>query len=522
MKINHKELAIFLLIIFLSIFFRFYNFRSLFQFSFDEEVWSYRIQRIITFKDYRLIGSEISSTGLFTAPLFIYFHVPLYILGNLDPLVSGYFWGGVGVITTLLIYFFTKKYFSKFAAQIASILYASSFMMALHDRRFWNVSPIPIVSVLSAWLLHLALENKKYALIMLSLVLTFGFNSHSSTVPIFLGVVVSWLVHKRKKVISPLQKREMVIAVSLFLLLNFVPQVLFDFRHDFWHVKALRNTFISFSQPKKTESNADLLGVTTKFTHSMGSLIYLGENIDVANEMSHCQPLIDARPKPPTWAIIIGIFLITWLVAYSIINRHKPLSTFLLVLVTINLLGLFIYRERVFTYHFAPIMPFIFVFAGVLLGKLQHKIPQIVPFLLLVAFVFINSKSLLSASSEVSYLTKKTVVNEIIQQTKDKNISVDFLPSCEIYGFRYLFTSQKKPVAKSWEDQALGWLFKEELSQDFDMHVTVAVPDAGNSPDYNHLLFQSQKESDHFTSIGKIKIFFSSLLPNTGSNTTVY
>lgn len=205
---------------------------------------------------------------------------------------------------------------------------------------------------------------------------------------------------------------------------------------------------------------------------------------------------------------------------YSFNHRNKPLSLFVLSLVTVNLLGLFVYRERVFTYHFAPMMPYIFIFSGVLLSKLGHKFTKTTPFVILTLFVLINTKSLLTSKSEVSFATKKRVVNEIIRRTQGEAISIDVLPSCEVYGFRYLFTSGGKPVAKSWVDYALGYLYKEELIEDFDTKVTIAIPDAGSSPNYDTLFTQSSEIADEITTIGKITIFFSSP-PHTDSSTKV-
>jgi len=522
-KLKNWEYVVLTSLLIISFLFRFYNLRQLFQFSLDEEFWSYLIQRIIVYKDIPLIGGEISSTKIFTGPLYVYFHVPFYLVSKLHPLIGGYFWSAIGVVTTFLVYFFTKKYFSKLAAIPSSFLYASSFMMALYDRRFWNVSPIPIVSIISLWFLLKALNKKTHYLIPLSLILTFGIHSHFSSIAIFLACTVTWLIQTRHKKSSKKQRKHVFLAVGLFLFLNLVPTTLFDLRHDFWHVKAAKELITSFTQPKKPDSNADFSGIITNFSRSFGSLIYLSSNIDVADEMSHCQPIIDARPKAPIWAQMIGLFVIGFMIIHTLKNKHKPLSQFLAILLTVNLLGLFVYRERVFTYHFAALMPFFFIYLSLALTAISKKTHLLTIPLTVVTLLVINTQSLLNAKSDLSFTTKEDIAAIIIDQTQNQNVSINFLPSCEQYGFRYIFTVFKKPIAKSWVDPILGWLYPEETNQSINTYVNIAVEDEGATPTF-YAQLNLLKNQAHTTVNyqNKVTIFFSFSPLQTDNNKTFY
>lgn len=516
-----KKPSVFLslaIIFFIASFFRFYKFAELFHYSLDEELWSYLIQRIIVFKDLPAVGGEISSTKIFTGPLFVYFHVPLFILSGLHPLIGGYFWGLIGIVTSIGLYFFGKKYFSHATGMLAAFFYAASFVMALYDRRFWNVSPIPLTSLLCAWFLLLALEKKRYYFIGLSLILSFALQSHFSAVSILLAVLVVFSKKAKSFLVRPsFFKKEGLAAMALFFLLNLGPLILFDLRHNFWHVKAVLNLPHYLTQPKPPGSNATFQGVSQNLSRSLGGLIYLGNNIDVAEEMSHCQALIDIRPKPPVWAQMFAVLILIAMLISSLKNHGKPLFRFILVLIIVNLLGLLIYRERVFTYHFAPLMPFFFLYFGQFGAYLIRKI-RLVGITLIMAFFIFNLLSLLTAESKMGFANKEKTVQAIVNETGGQPIGVNFIPACEIWGFRYLFTVQQKPLSFSWADYVLGWLYPEELNEECETKVTVFVADVGRDDTFDQNWNETVKKAQKSLAIGQVTIFFEPAQRDSNNN----
>jgi hypothetical protein len=368
------------------------------------------------------------------------------------------------------------------------------------------------VSLVGGWLLLGSFAGKRYYLIWLALLVTFGIHSHFSAIVILVGIILTlvWQKEKVKKLIAKKSwyKKELILSGVLVLVLNMGPQLLFDLRHDFWHVRALRQLVTSFSEPKKSESNANFSGIATRFGESMGSLLYLGQKVDVADESSHCAPIIEARTKSPKLIQIMGAMVVVYMIGTSFKKRKEPLSQFLLVLVGLNLLGLLVYREKVFTYHFAPIMPWFFIYLADALTGLKKRVGGVLVGTVVVILITANLGSLWTAESEMGYETKQKIVQTIIEETSGEKIAVEMLDSCDIYGMRYLFTYLGKGASRSWEDGILGHLFPEELSDEVDTLVTVAVSDEGAGESFWSDYMRLKSTADKEIKVGKATMFF--------------
>src|SRR3989338_10692047 len=118
-KINLLLLGILLL----SFIFRFYRLTDWFSFGMDQEYEAYLVKNIVTAKHFPLIGVNVSDTGLYLGPFFIYLAALPFILFNGHPLGFAFFSSVLGVVTTLAVFIVAGKMFGRRQALFASFFY---------------------------------------------------------------------------------------------------------------------------------------------------------------------------------------------------------------------------------------------------------------------------------------------------------------------------------------------------------------------------------------------------------------
>ncbi|MBI3558775.1 glycosyltransferase, partial [Candidatus Gottesmanbacteria bacterium] len=147
-KFNWAYILVFGAIL-LGAFLRFYNYYQWFFFSVDEEHYSFMTRMITVDRHFPLIGGPISGTKLYMAPWFLYFNAIWFWLSNNNPVFSGAVFTALELGAVIIIYLLGKKLFSAKAGAIGALLYAGSFLMALFDRHYWNITLTPLILILT-------------------------------------------------------------------------------------------------------------------------------------------------------------------------------------------------------------------------------------------------------------------------------------------------------------------------------------------------------------------------------------
>jgi len=200
-----------------------------FVFQFDHGKDSLAILEMIVSRSPTLIGPWTSIPGLFFGPGWYYLLFPGYLLSSGDPASA--------VVTMILLglvqIFFVQKYFGLNAAILVSTVPAF-FSIA---QSAWNPFPMTMVSFAILAVLKV-LEKNKILTIKKSLILglfsSIGFH-FSSAFAIFypLFILLSLLLKK-----IPFKLRH----ISIFLValcFGFIPQVIFEFRHNFMQTRSI-------------------------------------------------------------------------------------------------------------------------------------------------------------------------------------------------------------------------------------------------------------------------------------------
>ncbi len=444
-----------ILILLLSALFRFYRFPELFHWTMDEDYWSYLPYNIATGYHFPAIGGHIAGTGLYAGPLFIYLMaLPAKIFfGN--PLGFGYLVAGLGVLNTFLIYHVAQKLFSHRAAIFSAFFYASSFLMAIFDRHYWNASLTPIFTTLTIWFLFEVKQKKYLFCFPLAFTLALAFHAHGTGMALLLFTIVTWLVFR-----LPIN-RLVFLGIVLFFVLQ-LPLIFFDLRHDYKNTRALISYGVIGDQ--RLTIGERVGNIVSGFSQASARLIYFPAK-DLALEQTLGLPEQYARLRG-TAPIFISPLLLVFIV-FTLSRWKNNLGVkFCSLLIISTLVGLLIYKDKIPEYFFNPTFVGIFLLLGYFLGEIwQNRIVRFALVLSIISFFYFNFQNLLTVKHSFSYQTRLEAVKKVITAVGNKPFSLDAQCSgfCQLYGFRYLFTSLGHEPISSYVDPNFLWLYQDRL-----------------------------------------------------------
>jgi hypothetical protein len=232
-RIDWLLVAIFVL----ASFARFYNFPNRVTF------WSEQARSLVVSANYikekpTLLGQEyfrVDSRGhkIFSGAYFNYSLVPLLLISRYDPVIITAFFTFLNLLTGLVIYFVSKKIFGRQVAIFSVIIFLFNNLMIYHSLFIWNYNYLPLIGILSIYLSYLYLKNQKAKhIFLLGIICGFGISLQILFIPIallILAINFRWAKNKTRD-------------LSLFILgviLGNLPMVLFDLRHNFYHIRTL-------------------------------------------------------------------------------------------------------------------------------------------------------------------------------------------------------------------------------------------------------------------------------------------
>ncbi len=225
--------------LFLAAFFvRFYNFENRITFG-PEQARSLIVSSNYIQDKSSLLGQEYfraNSYGhkLYTSALFNYTLVPLLILSNYDPFIITIYFTVLSIFTGLILYLLSKKMFSLEVALISTFLFLFNSYMIYHSMFIWVLNYLPLLGLLNFYLLW-KIVNKKYKLVdifWLGLISGIGFGlEYLYAIAILVSLFV--IVKFSKDIFKNL------VIFILGSIVGDLPQVLFDLKHNFYHLNSL-------------------------------------------------------------------------------------------------------------------------------------------------------------------------------------------------------------------------------------------------------------------------------------------
>lgn len=462
-----------LVIISLAVLVRFWHLQSLFHWTLDEEYWSYVAFNVATGRHFPLIGGPIGGTGVYLGPLFVWLMGIVFLLVGSNPIWIATMVSVIGVLTTGLIYILFNKYIEKNPAILVSALYGSSTLVTIYDRKYWNASLAPILSLFSLYLLYSLRKNPTFKnIVILACVVSLAVNAHMTGLALvifgLIGIIVSRIPAK------------LIVIYMLTILVLHTPLILFDIRHDFTNSRSVVSLITGQKslQPEIQQETDVVLdnGVDKLIVGGFARLLYVPAR-DISNELTLCKPMASSRT--PSTYIYYGFTLI--ILGYSLFqlkDKNLPailLWTNILLVVTYKLLSPdSFYPGLLSDYYLLPSFIAFLLLASQLFIKVYKWFPQVVIGVITLIIVS-NLHTTLQLVHSHSYQQKYQTVRSSLDMVRDRAFTLKVVGhECQIYGYRYLYTWLGREPVASYLDGSFGWLYEDSLPQE-DPEVEVVI-----------------------------------------------
>src|SRR5882672_8531794 len=133
---------VFLLILFVGLYLRFYNIQYITHFGWDQGRDAWTILQILH-GQLTLIGPRTGVGHMHIGPVYYYLLAPFFYFSHLDPMASNYFNIICVIINFIILFIVTKKLYNNYAALFVSIVYAVNNKIIGIDQVPWNVTLMP-------------------------------------------------------------------------------------------------------------------------------------------------------------------------------------------------------------------------------------------------------------------------------------------------------------------------------------------------------------------------------------------
>lgn len=384
---------------------------EIFPFDFDQvqpakAAYAFFVDHKISF-----VGQELSFFGFFLGPLHYLVQFIPYGLCGLAPDCVPYFYIAISALTLFITYIALKEIFSRKIAIVVSIIYAFSFAQIISEIGVNSNYFLPLASVGLLWCMYKYFHGKNQFLVLGAFVAgiaTVNFN------PIFIfSALAAFAASLLRKKRSPF----LYFAAICAFLINVLPLLIFNFRHE----NLLGNALVKFS------------GENTKLLPELEDLIFVVWHIQIPYYTNFL------FQKTQTIFLLTTSALLLAGILYSV-RKGSNLLSYLSIWVLFVTLGFVFYNGHIPDYYFLQsILPFLILTAHILTKN------KILLSSFLVLFFFLNINRIVRYESAVNYKIKKSVVNYIIADAKNKtfNVYYDFPPGIGV-GYDYLFKSKNR------------------------------------------------------------------------------
>lgn len=469
------ETLLIILTLLVSGFLRFYKLADNFVFGVDEEYQAYLAQTIV--KDFHPVWVGVSSTAdFYLGPFWTYLTSGFLYLSKGDPLITGYFAALLGVVTTLFVYVIGKKVFGFKVGLLASLLYACLPLIVFFDQKYWNVSMVPLLSLVMFFTVYSSSKNQKWWIVF-SIAYGLVFHTHLSIAPFGL-IALIWIVKQRKNI----KLKTYLLSLMAFLVV-ISPLLVFDYYHKFsnfsFPIRMLKAS-------EKTNSRFDPFYKVVAFSQSLSRLVYLSPKSDRADETNwgctsmsnfdyvkngvnkdYWQVLdsVSTRTHPiKTLSLVLSILLLWFLVKKSIWQKEntKLLALFIVVFFTFYI----IFPGDAYEYYLLGVFPFLLFIPGIVVEKGKPLIKRLM-IVVSILISILGIYTVISSKNSYGLAVKKELIAEVDRVVGNRPFELRSEGMCHIAeGWRYLFVVSGKKPAISSTDKIFGWLYQEEIIRD--------------------------------------------------------
>lgn len=228
---------IFVTLLLLGLYLRFYNIESTFNFGWDQARDAWVVQEILH-GNFTLIGPKTGIGQMHLGPVYYYALAPFFYLFNFDPMASNYFNILANILNFVLIFYVAKKVFGNVSAIIVTGIYTFSHYLIAVNQIPWNVTLMPGVAALIFYTIIQIYDGRYKWIFLLWALSGFYFNLHFTAIFLPIINILSLIfVKDRQKAIT-----YTLLSIPLYLLW-FVPSIIYDILSKGGDSNLLKNFF---------------------------------------------------------------------------------------------------------------------------------------------------------------------------------------------------------------------------------------------------------------------------------------
>lgn len=428
-----------ILIVILAIFLRFYKMGDYMEFLGDQGRDAVIIRNFLKNFDLFFIGPQTSIGNMYLGPYFYYFISPFLWLFNFNPLGLAFFSGIIGILTLILAYKITDKWFGNKVAIFVTILYAISPVVIKYTSFSWNPNIMPFFALLFIYFLGKFYFNDCFkCLIYLTISFIMAINSHYLALLLIPIAFIYWLI----KVIflknnHPSKLNGLliftIISVVIFVI-SLTPQILFDIKHHGQNIGAISQFFT------KRETTLNL-----KVYKAVPNLWPIFVQINTS--------LLTGRDKFFGEILSIILLISTIITTCGLFkNKSSKFKYYLLILIwyLVGLVGLGLYKQHLYDHYFGFLFPCVFIYAVFTLYYLSKKFALLKTLSLIIfiicTYLSIKQNQLFFNSPNQLTRTQK-IANSIYQESDNKAFNLALIAK-QNYDppYRYFLYEQNAPI----------------------------------------------------------------------------
>lgn len=396
----------FLIVLLIGAFLRFVKIGQFFIFDYDQQVSAQAAYDFFVNHKLTLIGQELSFEGFFLGPIHNWIQFIPYGACKLLPDCVPYFFGIIGLTTSIIFYFLIKKIIDAKTALIASAIYLISTASISNE---WNINSNYFLFLSSVGLLFCLYRFFSGKNIYFVLGAGIGGLATANFNPVYIFSVFAFFVAS----LTQKKKNYLIYALAFgAFLINYIPLIIFDFRHNNILLISIKNF------ANQSVANSDYLG----------KIIFLIKDVIVPYYSNFI------FQNTNLFFILLTVFLIILGIRTAINSQNKVLL-FLPLWILMTFSGFIFYKGHIPDYYFLQtVLPFIIL--------ISIAIRKNIFILLLVSslFFYANISRVIFAQSSSGYQFKKTIISYVINDSQGKTFNVYYqMPLGLNTGYDYLF-----------------------------------------------------------------------------------
>ena len=373
---------------------------ELFNFTFSEEMQAVMAWEQV--KNWHPIWIGVSAANIYyyLGPGFTYLNAILFKLFNGDPASLAWFSALLGLATTFSIYWIISNCFTKRIALYSATIYGCSMLINLHDRRFWNPTPIPFITI---WMIFslIKAKNNPWWLILTAGLIGAAFHTHL-TLLLFI-VPTAYVIFLSLKKNNTKTNLKVVILSFVVYLLATSPLIIFDINHNFDNLMMPIRTLRGQQKAALDTINLpNTISHLSEISSAFGRLWYIKSYSNPQDEI-----VLESHMDKTKGNLVLSIISFGALFYFLYKFKNEKRDIFFISIVTI--LGAFIIYP---SYNLEYYLMSLFTLLTVAIGYSINALPKKLAHTVIVIFVIVNIFTTATLSGKYGLNVRKRLIEK--------------------------------------------------------------------------------------------------------------